>query len=675
MADMTSVLAIDFGNVHTRAVLIDLVEGHYRLVAQARVRTTSGAPIADIGVGLEHALQKLSESTGRRLVNQEGIITPEQNDRSGVDAVIITASLGRPMRAVLVGLVPDVSIASGLRAAAGTYVQVVETVSLEDDRDEEDLLNAMLISRPDLIYITGGTEDGAQMPVLRLAQVARLAVSIQDAAQRPAVLFAGNSVLAPQIRALFEGQARLFIADNVRPSLEDEALESAQLQLARAFDAMRGKGDESFETLGSISATGVLPTSQTYSLIIDYLGRQTNGNLLAVDVGSAISLLSASVNNRASTTIRTDYGVGHSANNLLEALGVEAIQRWLPFPVSRAQLNNYTLNKGLRPGTVPGSLRDLYIEHALVRAILSALLEHARPQWTEAVDLLDETPLPLLERLIAAGAALTQTGSPGMSALLLLDALQPRGVTLLQSDPFGLIPALGSLAMVNPEAVVQMLDDRNLETLGTVISLDGVPRPGRPAMQVTIIAPSGLRSDHKLEGGGLWVYALGSGQKAEVEYKPLGGAAVGGSKRRERMLLEGGTAGLIFDLRGRPLPLPADDHRRAALMPLWLSQITGDAPMMIDERWLERQPEETPAETPAGEAAEAPVPQRGRRTRAGQRADAQPASASGRDKRGQRGKPAPTTSSAEDDLPDLDFPDEDDLQPQENTGDLRSGLR
>ncbi|MFN8561403.1 MAG: hypothetical protein U0703_07240 [Anaerolineae bacterium] len=37
-----SILAVDFGNVHTRALLIDLVEGVYRLVGQSEVGTSAG---------------------------------------------------------------------------------------------------------------------------------------------------------------------------------------------------------------------------------------------------------------------------------------------------------------------------------------------------------------------------------------------------------------------------------------------------------------------------------------------------------------------------------------------------------------------------------------------------------------------------------------------------------
>ncbi|HVU10145.1 MAG TPA: glutamate mutase L, partial [Phototrophicaceae bacterium] len=90
-----SILAVDFGNVHTRALLIDLVEGVYQLVAQAEERTTGTFPISDVGVGFRRAVQQLSANTGRRFLQQNGaLITPEQPDRSGVDAFIATASLG-----------------------------------------------------------------------------------------------------------------------------------------------------------------------------------------------------------------------------------------------------------------------------------------------------------------------------------------------------------------------------------------------------------------------------------------------------------------------------------------------------------------------------------------------------------------------------------------------------
>src|SRR5215470_5397466 len=139
MATENSILAVDFGNVHTRAVLIDLVDGVYRLVAQAEEQTTGSFPISDVGVGFRRVVQQLSTVTGRIFLQENGvIISPEQLDRSGVDAFIATASIGRPLRTVLVGLMPNMSIASAQRAAAGTYVDIVDVISLYDTRTSEE---------------------------------------------------------------------------------------------------------------------------------------------------------------------------------------------------------------------------------------------------------------------------------------------------------------------------------------------------------------------------------------------------------------------------------------------------------------------------------------------------------------------------------------------------------
>ena len=314
MATENSILAVDFGNVHTRALLIDLVDGVYRLVAQAEEQTTGSFPISDVGVGFRRVVQQLSAVTGRRLLQENGtIITPEQMDRSGVDAFIATASIGRPLRTVLVGLMPNMSIASAQRAATGTYINIVDVISLDDMRSAEDQLNAIIQARPDLVFITGGTENGADVPVLERAQIVRLALHLTQS--RANVLYAGNSELAPQIRDLFENVATLFIADNVRPTREDESLGTAQAQLASAFDSFSERRGIGFDEVGMMSRVGILPTAQSYQAIVSYLGKIAgrSGGVLAVDIGSAVSTMSASIKDVAATTIRTDIGVGHSA--------------------------------------------------------------------------------------------------------------------------------------------------------------------------------------------------------------------------------------------------------------------------------------------------------------------------------------------------------------------------
>ncbi|MFQ3568272.1 MAG: glutamate mutase L [Aggregatilineales bacterium] len=592
----TSILAVDLGNVMTRALLIDLVEGVYHLVAQAAVPTTGGFPNNDVGVGLARVLHELSAVTGRRLFTSEGrVLTPEQPDRSGVDLFFATTSMGRPLRTVLLGLVPGLSVESGIRAAAGTYINIVDTIALDDVRSEEEQLNALVLARPDLIFITGGTEGGAYAPVLELAQIARLAIKLMPRGHQPLVLYAGNSAAAPAISAMFEGLTNVFTAANVRPTLETEALESAQLQLALAFDSFTGARGLGFESIGAQSRMGVLPNAQSYHLIVDYLGRTegsrrrsgpVTGGVLAVDVGSAVSTLSASIEGNTYTTIRTDIGLGHSAPALLDHAGIQAFRRWLPFAASDEEIRAYAMNKMLRPATIPNSLRARYLEHALLRTALATLLRASRPVWTptEALDDLTE-PMPPFCRIIGAGGGLTGTGRPGMAAMLLLDALEPIGVAQLQLDATALLPALGALAWSLPEAVVQLLDASGLETLGMAFSLSGRARAGRTAARVRLTLADGTVETATIAGGSLWMYPLAPGAKATISIACARGLSIGG-KRRLRMEIEGGLTGVVIDARGRPLPLGTTVHERARQLPHWYAQATGDPPHEINSEWL-----------------------------------------------------------------------------------------
>ncbi len=609
---ITSILAVDLGNVHTRAVLIDQVEGVYRLVGRSQTRTTAGFPIGDAYVGVERALLAMSQSTGRMLTREDGqVIIPEQSDRSGVDLFVATASLGRRLRTVMMGLVPDVSVISAQRAAAGTYIDIVETISLDDRRSVQDQMNAVILARPDLIFIAGGTEGGAEAPVLELAQTARLASRLMPRGHRPIILYAGNSELVERMAALFSDQV-LLIADNVRPTLDVEALESAQAQLAAAFDSFASAQIVGFERVGALSRIGVQPTAQSVGLIAEYLGR-TAGDTLIVDIGGGSSVLAAYVYRHLATSIRTDIGLGQSAASLLRAVGIKGVRAWLPFIASDNEIAAYAYNKTLRPLTIPERQRTLYLEHALLRAGARELLRAARPVWTtDTADDDPNAPMPPFAQIIASGAALTHTGQPGMTAMLILDALQPVGVSRLRADPGGLIAALGAVARVAPEAVVQVLDGASLDDLGTCISVSGTPRDGAPAVRVRMTNADGVIETHTVMGGTLFIIPLPPGLRADVRVRVLQRGLHIGERSRIRTRVMGGEAGIIIDARGRPLPLAATPRGVAAQLPAWYAQATGEAIQRIPEDWLTpKAPAVTEAAPAAGaRSGESPEPKR-----------------------------------------------------------------
>lgn len=575
-----SAMAVDFGSVNTRVVVFDVVDGEYRMIARASGRTTDGFPVHDLAVGLDRVLREINDVTGRQLMTDGKIITPEQADRTGVDSVAMTASLGRPLRAVLVGLMQDVSIASALRATAGTYIEVADVITLGDGRSEEDRLNVILLNAPDVVFIVGGTEGGARTAILELCKVVRVALALTAKKRRPTVIYAGNNAITEQVEAMFADLTTVFAARNVRPSLEDEQLDSARRQLGEAFDLYKETRSADFAVISAMSNTGVLPTAQSYNTIVQFLGKTRGYSVAAVDVGSATGILGVAINKQTSISIRTDLGLGHSANLLLDTVGLPAVRRWLPFPVQPNEVYNYAANKALRPPTVPMTLRSLYIEHALLRAAIHAMVADARPAWGVLPG-----PLPF-DHIIGAGAGLTNLGNPGYTALLLLDAFEPSGVSVLEADPYGAIPAMGALAGENPEAVVQLLEGNALETLGTAISATGKPpREGRTAMKITIKTDDDVY-EHELNGGHVWTYALPPGVTAKVTVRCSGDMNINGQRKSEFTVL-GGKLGLIFDARGRPLALADTPQGRAAQLPQWISEATGDAVIEIDPAWLE----------------------------------------------------------------------------------------
>lgn len=578
-----SVLAADFGNVNTRVVLIDLVDGRYRLVASGSGRTTIGYPVDDINVGLHRILNHLTEVTGRNFLNEDGkIIAPEQSDRSGVDHFLATGSVGRPMRAVIVGLLPEISVASALRAISSSYVEPVASIHLRDGKTKQERVNAILLGRPDVVFITGGTDQGAESALLEMSLEVHLGVSLINRSHRPAVIYAGNNRLIEPLRAMFAETTSFLVAQNVRPTIEKEEFETVQMQLSRAYHQFEQNRGESFASLASMTTRGIQPTAQSYALLTQYLARVHKTNVMAVDVGSAITMLTGVIGGRSNTLIRTDIGLGHSADTLAEHVKMTAISRNLPFYIRESEVINYTMNKVLRPATVPMNLRDLYLEQAMMRAGVEGMMKEARRRWQ---GLTPEGPMPPVGMILGAGGALTGTGHPAYNLLLLLDLLQPTGVTQVKIDPLGLIPALGALATINPEGVAQVLESDDLEHLGTVVSISGTPTVDQPALYLKITTEDGEIFDHEVMGGHLWALPLPGEHELRVEVRAARGLDIGG-KSRLRLKLTGGTAGLVFDARGRPLHLAATAEERARQIPMWIHEMTGDPLQEIDERWL-----------------------------------------------------------------------------------------
>jgi hypothetical protein len=201
------------------------------------------------------------------------------------------------------------------------------------------------------------------------------------------------------------------------------------------------------------------------------------------------------------------------------------------------------------------------IEQAFARAIVQTMMAEARRNW----ELGQGELMPNFGPVIAAGAVLTETQHPGITVMLLLDALQPTGIIQLQSDIHGLVAAAGAIAYVKPLITVQALETGGLVNLGTAFCPHGTMRTGQDAMYVQIQVPGSKVINHTVHGGEIWMAPVLPGVRVDVTVKLRRGLTLNG-KRKIKRKVTAGAAGLIFDGRGRPLAMPRPKDRATRFM-------------------------------------------------------------------------------------------------------------
>ena len=583
MADTTyptdTLLALDFGTATTRAMLFDVVEGSYRFVACGEAPTTVEHPYYEASEGMRHALVELQNITGRTLLdgNTHLLVMPATPDGVGVDAVAVTSSAGPAVKTLLVGLLPSVSVESARRLAGSGYLTLMDILSLGDRRRTEQQFDAVLNAQPELILVAGGTDNGSREALVKLLETVALACHLLPTPTPPKLLYAGNPVLGDKIKEMFGGAAHVYTAPNVQPELGEEVFGPARAELAKILEAHRLGQIGGFQDLAQMAGGRIYPTAQAEGQIVRYLNRTLNspGGVLGVNVGSASTSVAAAFKNELYLSVRSDLGMGANVAALLNETTVEQVARWLPFEASATAVREFILNKSAHPHTLPADLNDLHLENAIAREVLSAGLRTAHARWPASVQGRRSDLLPRIDLILGSGAVLSRAPRPGVAALILLDALQPVGVTHLMLDPHHVTAALGAIAHTHPMTVVQALDSAFL-SLGTVISPVGEARPGSVACRVKLVMEGGQEMSAEVKFGSLQVLPLPLGQDGKLTLKPRGGIDVGFGPGRGKIIpVTGGAVGVVIDARGRPIAFPQAAGERQELTSEWLLKVGG----------------------------------------------------------------------------------------------------
>ena len=576
-----SLLAVDVGGANTRAVLFDVVEGEYRFLASSSAPSTAEAPFKDVSEGVRNAIVSLQAITGRKMLDSERrVITPLQSDGSGVDVFVSTLSAGPALKTVIVGLLSDVSLESARRLAETTYSRIVDSIGINDHRKPDVQIDALMRLQPDVVIITGGTDGGASRSIHKMLEPVGLSGYLLNPEKRAAVLFAGNQKLDNEVKELLGGvTAELHFSPNVRPSLETEDLDPASRELAALYLGVRKRQLKGVDILESWASGNVLPTAYAEGRMLRFLGQVysgTRGGILGVDIGSSAAVIAASFKEKTTLGVYPHFGLGENLPALLQYTSLNDILRWSALDVSTGVMRDYLFQKSLFPSTIPATKEEQSLSQAVTRQALYLAMQTAKRDFPRSARGPKTGLLPFFEPIIAGGGALGDAPTPGQGLLLLLDSIQPVGVSTIILDRNNLLPLLGAASTRNSLLPVQVLESGAFQSLGTVVSVIASANVGSQVVRARLTHDNGTETLADVKFGNLEVLPLPAGQSAKLSLQPQRGANVGfGPGRGGTVSVSGGTMGVVVDGRGRPLVLPEDDGRRQELIKKWLWTVGG----------------------------------------------------------------------------------------------------
>jgi len=595
--DINVILATDCGSTTSKARFFKKIGNEYRYVTSGEAPTTVEAPYEDVTLGVRNAVREVEELTGHKLLSPEGIITPSRGENEGVDLYITTSSAGGGLQMQVAGIIRTMTAESAERAALGAGAIVMDVLAIDDGREPWEKIERMRFLRPDMILLAGGVDGGSVSHIVELAEFIKAASPRHrlGAMYEIPIVYAGNKYARPQIEELLGEQFALQIVDNIRPTLEIENPEPARSAVHQLFMEHVMSHAPGYDKLMKWTPVPIMPTPAGEGAMFRTFAQDQKANLIGVGLGGATTNVYSHYDNKFVRSVSANLGMSYSICNVLKETSLENIMRWIPFKIDRDNVRDRLRNKMIRPTTIPQTLKQLIVEHAVAREALRLGLEHhkliARPLLGARREQSIEERLgsqirtgtyidmTKVEWVGGTGGLLSHAPRRVQSMLNLIDGFGVEGVTKLFQDSVFMIPHLGVLSTVHREAALDVFEKDCLIRLGTCLAFSGrlsTNEYGKDVASLKITLPDGEVFDKQVEYGTIQKIALEEGKTAEIEGRvsaPFSLSTKEGEERRFKITVEGGVVGILIDARGRPVDLPEDDDARRMKLREWFTNL------------------------------------------------------------------------------------------------------
>ncbi|MBI3925565.1 MAG: glutamate mutase L [Armatimonadetes bacterium] len=579
-----SILATDCGSTTTKCILIEETDEGFRLKVRGEAPTTVEAPAEDVTLGVANAVAEVQELAGRQILDEHRQIIKPYDGTRGVDVYLSTSSAGGGLQMVVGGVVKEMTAESAQRAALGAGAIVMDVLACNDGRLPHERIERIRQLRPDMVLLAGGVEGGTVKHVVELAQIVaaadprpRLGITYQLP-----VIYAGNGAAADNVRELLAEKTALEVVDNLRPSMEQENLQPARLKIQEQFLEHVMAHAPGYPNLMKWTDEEIMPTPAAVGSIMQRVAEKYGISVVGVDIGGATTDVFSVFQQIFNRTVSANYGMSYSYSNVFADAGLDNVMRWVPFALDERELRNRIKNKMIRPTSIPYLLEELVVEQAMAREALRLSFDQHKllatglkgvqkvrdisTMFLQGSDADSLVNLLELDMLIGSGGVLSHAPRRSQAALMMIDAFLPEGVTRLTVDSIFMMPQLGVLAEVHPEAATQVFEKDCLVVLGTCIAPVGPSRG--PLLLKGRIGDQAF----ELRQGEIRLLPLGVGETAAAVLEPQGKLDVGAGRGKvlEREV-HGGVVGVILDGRGRrPFRLPDSAAQRRESLRSWI---------------------------------------------------------------------------------------------------------
>jgi uncharacterized protein (TIGR01319 family) len=460
------IISVDIGSTYTKGALFELEGGRARALLRADCPTTR----EDLGLGFGRVAARLlgGEFSGRL------------EDLATDVPVRFSSSAKGGLRIAAVGIVPDLTLQVAKLAAWSAGARIVGHSSY---RLTSRTLEGLLAEKPDIIFITGGTDGGNEHIVL--SNLRTLAASSYEGT----VLYAGNSDLRDEAESILSGKT-LCIADNVMPEIGTLRIEPAREMIQRIFleTIVAGKGldrvrdyckaDPKPTPVGVYDLTariGELRRDWTNFCVVDLGGATTdfysNGEAFAGSAhgGTEDVILKGIREPKVKRSVEGDLGLRVSVEPLFSAARERLETALGGSGIPMADLEDYVRKAAADTGYRPETEKEKLFDELLAReaAVLAALRHAGRIEesYTPAGKIYLQSGKDLRDygRMILTGGFLSRDGRGALINQAFGECRGPDGAGRIpliperfrcfRDGPY-LFPLLGNLVGEYPEEAV-----------------------------------------------------------------------------------------------------------------------------------------------------------------------------------------------------------------------------